>query len=388
MTAALTSTNPRRGSKAGLQLLRTGAEALEAFLPAIESAEKSIRLEMYIVRVSPIAEQVREALIQACGRGVRVQVLVDGLGSVNLPDAFLDPLRAAGGECRWFHPISFGHVSIRNHRKLLVMDDALALIGGFNLAPEYQGDGVSQGWRDIGLLLRNSMVPHLAASFDAIFQPAEAKPKWFVRFRKSLSRQKISTPDGDVLLGGPGRSPNAMVESLLGDLRRARKVQMISAYFLPSRRLRGALRRVIRRGGSVELILAGKSDVLMSQLAARHLYQRLLRFGVRIYEYQPQILHSKLFIVDEVIYIGSANLDRRSLFINYELLCRFRQPDLTAQARELFENDLKHSRPIEAAEWRQARTFWKKLAESWAYFILTRVDPHLAQWELKAFTRT
>jgi cardiolipin synthase len=179
-----------------------------------------------------------------------------------------------------------------------------------------------------------------------------------------------------------------MVDSLLADLRRARRVQITSAYFLPSRRLRGALRRVTRRGGSVELILAGKSDVLMSQLAGRHLYQRLLRFGVKIYEYQPQILHSKLFIMDEAVYLGSANLDRRSLYINYELLCRFKQNELAAQARELFENDLKHSRPIQLAEWRQARTFWKKLAESWAYFILTRVDPHLAQWELTAFARS
>lgn len=379
---------PKTGSESdrcGAGFLSTGNDIFAALLAAIESAEKSIRLEMYIVRASPLADQTREALIRACARGVRVRFMVDAVGSVSLPDTFFEPLKAAGAECRWFNRIAHGYLAIRNHRKLLVCDDKLALIGGFNLAPEYHGDGVENGWRDVGLTICNSLVAPLAASFDSLFELDESRQKWFVRFRKSLSRQKISTPDGDVLLGGPGRSPNEMVKSFLTDLRRAKSVKIISAYFLPSRALRGALRRVVQRGGKVELILAGKSDVFMSQLAARHLYSRLLRYGIEIYEYQPQILHSKLFIIDNIVYAGSANMDRRSLYINYELLCRFRQPQLAEEARELFAADQKYSQQIVPSQWRTSRTLWGKLAESWAYFLLARVDPHLARLEMRAF---
>lgn len=389
MSTALTP-QKKRGAPArqgNVKLLSHGHEALNAVIEAIEAAKKSIRLEMYIVRSSPIAEKVVTALTAACGRGVRVRFLIDAVGSVTLSETFLAPIKGAGGEYRWFKRMTFGHLAIRNHRKLLVCDDQVAIVGGFNLAPEYHGDGVKSGWRDIGCIFRNAMVPKLAASFDALFALGDLKPQRFLRLRKSVSRQKISTPDGDILLGGPGRSRNEIVMALLADLRRAQNVKIISAYFLPSRRLRGALRQVVRKGGKVELILAGKSDIIMSQLAARHLYQRLLRFGIEIYEYQPQILHSKLFIIDKVVYVGSANMDRRSLYINYELLCRFHQGELAEEARKLFGADLQLSRKIEVDEWRRSRTFCRKLVESWAYFILARLDPHLAKWEWKTFAR-
>ena len=109
---------------------------------------------------------------------------------------------------------------------------------------------------------------------------------------------------------------------------------MIIAYFLPSWRLRRDLMRVARRGGQVQLILAGKSDVQLSMLAAQSLYRRLLRAGVEIYEYQPQILHAKLFIVDDAVYPGSSNLDTRSLQINYELMIRFAEGNRGRGARD------------------------------------------------------
>ena len=121
----------------------------------------------------------------------------------------------------------------------------------------------------------------------------------------------------------PGRGASPFQTALYQDLAVAREVRIVSAYFLPTRRLRRDLLRVARRGGRVQLILAGKSDVLVSQLAARSLYRRLLKAGVEIYEYQPQILHAKLILSDGVIYVGSSNLDIRSLNLNYELMLRF-----------------------------------------------------------------
>jgi cardiolipin synthase A/B len=140
--------------------------------------------------------------------------------------------------------------------------------------------------------------------------------------------------------------------------------------------------RVARRGGKVQLILAGKSDVAMSQWACRRLYQKLLGAGVEIYEYAPQVLHAKLMLVDKVVYVGSANLDVRSLRINYELMLRLHDKALVAQGSRIFAEALQHSVRIEASTWRQYRSLWGKLKEMWAYFLLTRVDPYLSRRQL------
>jgi cardiolipin synthase len=107
-----------------------------------------------------------------------------------------------------------------------------------------------------------------------------------------------------------------------------------------------------------------------------------MRRGVEIYEYQPQILHAKLFLIDEQVYVGSSNLDARSLNINYELLVRITDPHAVTQARAIFSEILGHCRRIEPALWRKSRTIWTKLLEDWAHFFLARVDPYLARRNL------
>jgi cardiolipin synthase len=159
-------------------------------------------------------------------------------------------------------------------------------------------------------------------------------------------------------------------------------VRIVVAYFLPTWRLRRDIQRVARQGGRVQLILAGKSDVALSQLAARSLYQRMLRAGVEIYEYQPQVLHAKLFMVGGAVYAGSANLDPRSLHLNYELMARFEGVEVNDQANALFEQMLGHSKPIRREEWKKSRTLWARWKERFASFLLARVDPYLSlrQW--------
>ena len=140
-------------------------------------------------------------------------------------------------------------------------------------------------------------------------------------------------------------------------------VRIVSAYFLPTRRVRRDLMRVVRRGGRVQLLLAGKSDVPVSQLAARSLYYRLLKAGVEIYEYQPQILHAKLVLADGIIYVGSSNLDIRSLNLNYELMLRFEDKTTTSEAQEIFERALKHSGRIEFHQWWKTQSFWQSVGK-------------------------
>lgn len=361
------------------QWLETGGETLDRMLAAIADARQSIRLEMYIVNADATAEHFRDALVRACQRGVKVQVLVDAFGSMALPESFWEPLRQHGGQFHWFNPLSLSGMSIRDHRKVLVCDD-LGFVGGVNIGNEYQGDGVASGWCDLGLLARGPLVAELSAAFDKMFNCAGFRHPPFARLRNSSRQKVVAAPAAQLLLGGPSRN-NPIKMALRRDLKSARSVRIISPYFLPPWRIRHFFMRTARRGGRVQLILAGKSDVPLSLMAGRSLYRRLLAAGVEIYEYQPQILHAKLLLIDDIAYTGSTNLDTRALSINYELMLRFTNSALTQKGNEIFERVLSHCRQIDSETWRKTRTFVDRFKSHLAHFILARLDPMVAEWQ-------
>jgi cardiolipin synthase len=362
------------------QWLCAGQEIFPAMLKAIAAAQKSIRLETYIYSDGKLGRQFLVALLAAAQRGVQVQILVDALGSWLLLDDFFEPLVAGGAEVRRFNPLHLWRFGVRNHRKLLICDDATMFIGGFNVADEYDGDGVTRGWCDVGVRIENpTLAVELAASFDELFALSDFRRNPLMRLRAFKRRRKpLKKPAGELLLSHPGRGAGPFQTALYQDLAKAREVRIVSAYFLPTRRVRRDLMRVARRGGRVQLILAGQSDILVSQLAARSLYHRLLKAGVEIYEYQPQVLHAKLILSDGVVYVGSSNLDIRSLNLNYELMLRLDDKTVTVEAREIFERLLKHSQRIEPRQWRKSQTFWQRWKNHWAHFLLTRIDPFVA----------
>jgi cardiolipin synthase A/B len=366
--------------------LCTGRDVFPAMLEAIDTAQKSVFLEVYMFVASPLGEQFRAALIRARRRGAKVQVMVDALGSMALSSSFWNPLVALGGEFRFFNPRILNRFGVRDHRKLLVCDERIAFIGGFNIAPEYEGDGVTCGWCDIGLKLEGPLVAQLAASFQEMFERAGVRHQTLLRFASARARKTAMYGNETLLLSGPGRGASPIKQALRRDLDRAHSVQVIVAYFLPTWRLRRALTRVVHLGGKVEMILAGKSDVTLSRLAGQSLYRRFLKAGVDIHEYQPQILHAKLIIIDDIVYVGSANLDQRSLNINYELMSRFDSKEVAAQAREVFRNTMRHSHQITREHWQRSRTIWRRLKQHWAYFLLVRMDPIIARWRLKVAT--
>ncbi len=364
----------------GYQWYSAGDDIFPAMLAAIESARESVLLETYIFSPGSLGEQFLAALVRAAGREVQVKVLVDALGSASLPSSWWNPLLQAGGEVRQFNPLALRRLGIRNHRKLLICDGRAAFVGGFNIAPVYQGDGLKSGWFDLGIRVEGGLVPALARSFQEMFERADFQHKRFLALLNYGARKAVSGAGDQLLLSGPGRVFNPIKRALRQDLARARQVRIIAAYFLPTRRIRRDLAAVARRGGEVELMLAGKSDVQLSQLAARSLYRRLLNAGVRIFEYQPQILHAKLIIIDDIVYVGSANLDQRSLNINYELLVRFQD---AAAARALFEERRRHCEEITLEAWKRSRGLWARLTQRWAYFLLVHIDPVIARRQLR-----
>jgi len=350
--------------------LRTGREVFPAMLMAIGAAQRSIQLETYIYTDGQLGCLFLDALLAAARRGVRVRVLVDAVGSWFLPDDFFVPLVAAGGEVRRFNPLHLWRFGVRDHRKLLVCDESIIFIGGFNIADEYDGDGITRGWCDLGVRLEHPILAgQLAVAFEELFALADFHRKPLLRLRAFKHKRK-SRPNstGKLLLSQPGRGASPFQAALYHDLAKAREVRIISAYFLPTRRVRRDLLRVVRRGGRVQLLLAGKSDVPVSQMAARSLYHRLLKAGVEIYEYQPQILHAKMILCDGIAYVGSSNLDIRSLNLNYELMLRFEDKAVAMEAHDIFEQALKHSRRIEFHQWGKIQNYWQRWKNHWRIF--------------------
>ncbi len=356
-------------------------------LEAIDDARSSIRLEMYIYHPSGPGERIRDGLVRACQRGVKVHVLVDALGSDTLTDGFWATLTMAGGEFRWFNPSQLQRMTFRDHRKLLVCDARMAIVGGFNVMPEIEGDGIARGWRDVAMWTDSALAVELAAAFDEMFAMADFRHPHFARLRRTPAKQTRHVPDARLLLSGPGRGRNPIKAALHQDLARAGDIRMAMAYFIPTWRIRRLIARSARRKGRVQLLLPAKSDVALAQLACRRIYGSLMRAGVEIYEYQPQVLHSKWILVDDAVYVGSANLDRRSLGINYELMVRLDNPAMVREAGERFEADLAHATRIDPGVWRKTRTFWMKLKEQWAWYVLVQLDAHIARWQLKNLGR-
>lgn len=217
-----------------------GDEIFRDMLAAIDAAQSKVCFEVYIFSDCPLGERFREALTRAAQRGVRVRALVDAVGSLELSAKFWEPLTEVGGIVKWFNPVALKQLWIRDHRKLLVCDDNVAFVGGYNVATEYEGDGVTRGWRDLGMRIHGPLAAHLVASFEEMFARAELRHRYFSRLRKSLARKTVSQSEGRLLFSGPGRGPNPIKRALLKDLAGARDVKIIMAYFLPSWRLRRA----------------------------------------------------------------------------------------------------------------------------------------------------
>ena len=364
--------------------LRNGEVTFAALAALLAGARESICLETYMVRPGEPALTVLAALLAARARGVRVRVLYDAFGSEGLPPGFFAPLEAAGGEVRVFSPARRLRLAFRDHRKLLVCDARCAIVGGHNIGPEYAGDGVTHGMLDLALQIEGPIAGMLAASFEAMYALAPMDRGAIREFRAAVSSLPVGTGTVSLLTSGPGWRAGHLSRVLRTGLSQARSVHCMSGYFLPPTRMRRALRRCVAEGGQVQLLLAGTSDVPAARYAAEHLYGRMLAGGARLYEYQPQVLHAKLFIVDETVYVGSCNLDRRSLNVNYELLLRLEWPELAAQGRRLFADSLAYSQAVSALDWRARRQWWERLRSSAAYWLFTRVDPLLARRPLRS----
>jgi cardiolipin synthase A/B len=360
-----------------ITVLVDGAKRLEALIGLIEEAKESLRLLYYTYAEDETGTRVRDALLAAVARGVRVSLLVDGFGT-DASKAFFKPL--VDTECRFcrFVPRWGRRFLLRNHQKLALADGDKVIVGGFNISDEYFGTPESGAWRDLGVQVEGPSVSCLVDYFEDLFTWA-LNPKARIRHLRHLLGQHSSS-EGKLhwLFGGPTRRLSPWARSVKRDLLNARRVDIITAYFAPSRPLLRRIYRVARRGRA-RIVTAAKSDNVTTIGAARHTYWRLLKRGAEIYEYQPTKLHTKLAVIDDTVHIGSANFDMRSLYLNLEMMLRVDDPGFAALMRRHVDNEVRDSVRITREMHHAQRTLLNRIKWGAAFFLLATADYNLSR---------
>lgn len=338
-----------------VQLFFLGEDAFASMLEAVASARSEVLLESYILKDDPTGRLFQEALVAARRRGVAVRVLADGFGSWHTRSSFWRELRSNGIKARLFHPPWPGvrYLPFRDHRKIIVVDRRVAFTGGMNIADEYGSSRLPRGvlWRDTHARVEGPAAWEMAVVFREGWRQA-GEPSFGI---DDLIPVASSGAQILVLDSRPGRGAAEYAAALAAVVGAARtRLWLTTAYFAPRRRALTILGEAVRRGVDVRLLLPGRSDVPILRHAGHGFFSSLLRRGVRVFEYQPAMLHAKTAVADGYVsVVGSSNLDFRSFELNAE--CNFAILDAaTGQRMEAqFEEDLASAVEIRPAPWRR-----------------------------------
>ena len=334
-----------------LHLHAGGSDALAALWQVIDGAVHSIDVCTFILGNDALGSRVVERLAAKARAGVRVRLLLDGMGRWigGRPD--LKPLAAAGVELTLFvpplHSPLKGRTNLRNHRKLLIADAAHTgrrlWCGGRNLAGVYfEGSAHEPAWHDLSFDLHGELVLQAAALFehDWAFANGRKAPAADAALPGLPEPPAPSAPRAQLVASGPDQVDDTVHALLISAAYRAgRRLQLVSPYFVPDAALLTALCLAARRGVVVDLLLPKRSNHRMSDLARRRALRALAEAGGRVW-LTPHMQHAKLAVIDDVVaYTGSANLDSRSLFLNYELMFAFQELDAVSACAAWFEHE-------------------------------------------------
>ncbi len=331
-------------------------------LADINQATSEIILETYIFQLDEVGNDFVSALQKACARGVQVRLLIDGIGSYECTVRLVDLLESNRCQIRIFHPLPWdfkifrnalsagqhysdilyylARINRRNHRKLCIIDGQVAWLGSYNITADHFNRGAAKGnsaWHDTGLRTSGPVVNQLRQNFEQVWQ------------RKGETRTRRSR---QFLAIGTILDRKQSVTELLGVLSRAKTcVWITNAYFNPSNRLLKRLKRLAISGVSVQLIVAAKSDVTFFPTLSRTYYADLLGAGIRVFEYQNRIVHSKTMLVDDAVVIGSTNLNYRSFIHDLEIDALVTDIELVSQMRQRFERDIECCDEVTLQRW-------------------------------------
>jgi len=353
-----------------VSLLIDGPATYASMFAAIREARDHINMETYIFEDDEAGKQFADLLIDRQKHGVQVNLMYDSVGTLGTPREFFQPLIDAGIQVLEFNPVNPAQarkgweVNQRDHRKLLIVDGKTAFVGGINISSVYSSGSFRKRkpkeednpnkvpWRDTQVRMDGPVVAEFQKMFIDTWQkqhgPELAKKNYYPKIDNK----------GPEIVRGIGSAPedpySVIYATFISAIQHAEsKVYLTNAYFIPDPQLREALKDAVKRGVDVRLVLPSKSDSALVLNASRSFYTELLEGGVRIYERQDALLHSKTAIIDGVwSTIGSTNLDWRSFIYNQEINAVILGPQFGAQMQAMFERDLDASREITLDAWK------------------------------------
>lgn len=348
-----------------------GQDRLKALVALIDSARESLRVFYYLFDSDRSGTMVRDALVAAARRGVSVDLIVDAFGNDAGAD-FFAPLVEAGGRFSLFSPKWGKRYFVRNHQKLTIADERSVMTGGANVSDHYFAIPAENGWCDLSVQIEGPVVEQFTRWFGLlnswVANAAEGRTRQLRTLRDIV--QDWQGGDGPVrlLVGGPLVRRGHWAWVLRQDLVGATRLDTVSAYFSPPRSFRRLFARIGRRG-EARMIMAGKSDIAAAIDMARLLYGKLLRARVKIFEFAICKLHMKLLVVDDIAYVGSANLDKRSFRINVELMVRIADAEVAAAMRRMIDHLANSSEPITPAWYAKQSTLLNRMRWRVAYWL-------------------
>ena len=355
-----------------VQLLENGDQFFPSLLRDIASARESVHVESFVWRKGPICNQLANALAAKARQGVEVRLLVDASGGHKMDRDVAKLMTDAGVHLARFHPIRFsnlGRLNNRDHRKDAIIDGRIGYVGGFGIASEWTGHAQDKDhFRDTGLRVTGPIVNRLQGAFcqNWIAETGEvpAGEKYFPHIQATgpdAAHLTYSTRSGSV------SSVQVLYYLAINAARREMIIQ--NPYMLPDDEAIAAFASAVKRGVDVKIMVPATSstDSPIVQHASHHLFTKLLRSGVKLYEYKRTLLHQKIIIVDGVwSCVGSTNFDPRALELNDEISMGVIDPQLAAQLKAAFADDLRYADQRTLQQW-SSRPLWHKLLDQLAY---------------------
>lgn len=337
-----------------VRFLGSGEDSFASIEQGILQARESIHIMTFILGRDEVGRRLVELLAQRAREGIKVRLLLDSLGCFRTSGRFCDPIREAGGEVVKFMPMlplqTRGSANLRNHRKLGIIDHRWAAIGGRNLAQEYMGPKPLKGrWRDLGCVMEGPVVRQAEEIFLADWSFASGQPlNRLLRELPTEWPQAVGNSQLQVVASGPDVTGDPLYEGILSLVQQAqRSVWIVTPYYIPDEVLQRSLIVQARAGIDVRLVVPAQSNHPITDLARRFHLRELQAAGVKVLLYGPGMNHAKLLIVDgETTLLGSANMDLRSLFVNFEIgLVTYSRDDAQA-VRAWVEDVFATSKPM------------------------------------------
>jgi cardiolipin synthase len=367
---------------ANWQLYFTPDDYFSSLIRDIDDATRVISMETYIFKLDTTGSAVLQALCRAIDRGVRLQLLIDGIGSYRDASKIAEGLRSANSEVRIFHPLPWdfalyrhaltagswysqalhlvASINRRNHRKLCLIDERCAWLGSYNITSDHANpESLDAGdyWHDTGLRASGAVVAALVDNFNEVWHhKVESVGN---RSRRFLTSEAIAQR----------RQPGLHLMRVLASAQQ--RIWITNAYFNPSNQVLKMLKQKAGEGVSVKLIVPRRSDIIFFPLLSRSFYTDLLNSGIRVFEYANRVVHSKTMVIDEQLLVGSTNLNYRSLFHDLELDLLSADPETVAQMVKRFARDVDASEEITRRAW---------LRHPWLLKLLGLLSRFLRYW--------